>query len=125
MDVRAKKPPRRFEVGHEGNRITLSHCADIMLMPDEQVTFVTASGTQYDVVRKSWGYYATPSLNARLPSHGLRPALVSSGSRRYLLLVEADKLDALHAYLLSQGMKLVAWLDVEDVAPLARHKESP
>ena len=125
MDVRANKPPRRFEVGHEGNTITLSHCADIMLIPDEQVTFVTASGTEFDIVRKSWGYYATPSLNARLPSHGLRPALVSSGSRRYLLLVEADKLDPFHAYLLSQGMKLVAWLDVEDVAPLARHNESP
>ena len=75
------------------------------------MTFVTESGTEYDVVRKSWGYYATPSLNARLPSFGLKPALVRSGERLYLLLVESMKEEEFHAYLRQQAMEIVCWLE--------------
>ena len=119
MELREYRPPRRFQVGH-GGTTTLSHCADIALGPDEQVTFVTESGTAYDVVRKSWGYYATPSLNERLPAHRLRPALVRSGERRYLLLVERGCEDAFYTYLTEQKMEVVAWLDVVDAPPARR-----
>lgn len=118
MEVRERKPPRRFVVGSNEAEVTLSHCADIALDPDEQVSFVTASGTAFDVVRKAWGYYATPSLNARLPERGLRPALVGSATRRFVLLAEIAKLDAFDAYLTEQGMRVIAWLDVDDVAPV-------
>jgi hypothetical protein len=118
MDVRERKPPRRFAVGPQEAQATLSHCADIALEPDEQVSFVTASGTEFDVVRKAWGYYATPSLNARLPDRGLRPALVGSAMRRYVVLAEPAKLDEFHAYLRSQHMTVIAWLDVDEVAPV-------
>jgi SAM-dependent methyltransferase len=91
--------------------IHLKDCGRVALEPDEQVTFVTESGTEYDVVRKSWGYYATPSLNSRLPSFGLKSALVRSGDRLYLLLVEADKEAEFHAYLERQGMEVASWLD--------------
>jgi SAM-dependent methyltransferase len=91
--------------------IHLKDCGRVALEPDEQVTFVSESGTEYDVVRKSWGYYATPSLNSRLPSFGLKPALVRSGDRLYLLLVEADKEAEFHAYLQRQGMEIVSWFD--------------
>jgi hypothetical protein len=87
------------------------HCADVDLAPDEQVTFISESGSEYDVVRKAWGYYATPSLNRRLPDHGLRPALVRSGEATYLLLVEQGAVSAFHAYLESQNMEVILWLD--------------
>jgi len=102
-------PPRLFSVGLR-EAIQLKDCGRVALEPDEQVTFVTESGTEYDVVRKSWGYYATPSLNSRLPSFGLNPVLVRSGDRFYLLLVEINKKVDFHAYLHRQGMEVVAWL---------------
>lgn len=110
MKVTAIDPPRLFPVGVR-EVIHLRDCGRVALEPDEQVTFVTESGTEYDVVRKSWGYYATPSLNSRLPSFGLKPALVRSGDRLYLLLVEANKEAEFHAYLERQGMEVVSWLD--------------
>ena len=64
----------------------------IQLEPDEQVTFVTDSGSEYDVARKSWGYYATPSLNSRLAGFGLRGVLVrGDDGKAYLFLVEMGK----------------------------------
>lgn len=110
MKVSHRTPPRRFSVGPDG-AITLSHCADIALEPDEQVTFTTASGTEFDVVRKDWGYYATPSLNGRLPAHGLRPALVKSGDKSYLLLVAEGAEPAFFDYLDDQRMTMICWLD--------------
>ena len=110
MKLTPHTPPRRFAVGHDG-AITLSHCADIALEPDQQVTFTTASGTEFDVVRKDWGYYATPSLNGRLPAHGLRPALVRSGDKTYLLLVEHGAEPTFSAYLDDQRMTIICWLD--------------
>jgi len=103
-------PARRFSVGHNGE-ITLSHCADIALEPDEQVTFTSESGTEFDVVCKAWGYYATPSLNGRLPAHGLRPALVRSGDKTYVLLVAREAEPAFRDYLNDQRMEIICWLD--------------
>ena len=112
MDLRKLEPPREFNVGRDGG-ITIRHCADLELDPDEQVTLVTGSGTEYDVVRKDWGYYATPSLNGRLPEHGLRPALVRNDEGRvYLLLVERGKEPSFDEYLSAERLTVVSWLDV-------------
>ncbi|MGE3316484.1 MAG: hypothetical protein AB7O26_15315, partial [Planctomycetaceae bacterium] len=62
MKFTPRIPPRMFDVGSAGS-IRISHCADVALEPEEQITLATASGTEHDVVRKSWGYYATGSLN--------------------------------------------------------------
>ena len=105
------EPPRMFEVGADA-RITMKHCANIELEPNEQVTFATASGTQYDVARKSWGYYATPSLNGRLRDHGLRAALVvNSAGRLYVMLVEPAHERAFKDYLDQDQQRLLTWLD--------------
>ena len=109
MRVDAKEPPRRFAVGD--GTLHLSHVADMSLGPDEVVTFVGDGGTEFDVVRKDWGYYATPSLNGRLPSKGLRPVLCASADRLYLLLCETGCETAFADYLTSQGMRAVRWLD--------------
>lgn len=109
MKYRPVDPPRLFAVGR-GEKIRLKDCARIELEPDEQVTFVTSSGTEYDVVRKTWGYYATPSLNGRLPGFGLKVALVQSGDRLYLLLVEKGKEKEFEGYLKDQGMEVLSWL---------------
>src|SRR5438105_15753607 len=68
-------PPRAFQVGRT-EKIWIRDCAHISLEPDEQVTFLTGEGAEYDVARKDWGFYATPSLNSRLARFGLRGVLV-------------------------------------------------
>jgi hypothetical protein len=112
------QPPRSFGVGTRGG--TLDHVADVELDPDEVVTFRTGSATEFDVTRKSWGYYATPSLNGRLREHGLRAALAvgvprSDGEpeRMYLLLVEAGREDDFRTYIDAEHMRVVGWLDTD------------
>jgi hypothetical protein len=112
MRIRPIEPPRPFRVGRDRS-IELRHAADVELDPDEQVTFVTASGTEFDVVRKAWGYYATPSLNQRLPDHGLRPVLVrgEATGRLYLLLVERGREPEFQEYADWDRLRVLAWLD--------------
>lgn len=112
MNVTEIDPPRVFTVGEPP--LELRHCANVELDPDEQVTLTSASGTEFDVVRKSWGYYGTPSLNRRLPDHGLRPALALSRGAMYVMLVESGHEGEFASYLDGQGMELVCWLDSDD-----------
>ena len=86
MKFTPKIPPRSFKVGKEG-KIRLNDCGRVELSPDEQVTFTTPSGTEYDVVRKEWGYYATPSLNQRLVHFHLHAALIKSPDGKYYVFL--------------------------------------
>jgi hypothetical protein len=100
-----------FEVGF-GETLRMQDCAHIELEPDEQVTFTTDSGAEYDVARKSWGFYATPSLNARLAQFGLRAVLIKNRINRYfVMLVESGKEDLFQRYLDIEGLDIVGWLD--------------
>lgn len=116
MRVERRTPPRQFQVGP----VTVRHCADVELEPDEQITLVSGSGTEYDIVRKSWGYYATPSTNRRLAEHGLRAALTANVDGRIaLLLVERGHESDFEDYLSAQRMRVVAWLDDDEAAAAA------
>jgi len=111
------EPPRMFEAAAG---VAVSHCANVELEADEQITLVSASGTEYDIVRKSWGYYATPSTNRRLAAHGLRAVLTANPDRRLaVLLVERGHESEFEAYLAEQAMRVVAWLDSDEAAAAA------
>ena len=102
---------RTFTIGR-GNPITMTDCAHIALEPDEQVTFTTPDGGQYDVARKAWGFYATPSLNARLLDFKLRGVLVRGpAAKYYVLLVERGREGELEAYLAAEQCVIARWLD--------------
>ena len=92
MKFDENRPPRRFSVGDEAH-IEMKDCGTLSLEPDEQVTLVTNDMAQYDVARKDWGFYATPSLNGRLSSFGLRAVLIRNRTtgRYFVLLVEKGK----------------------------------
>ena len=119
MKFEVKKPPRIFEVG-DRNKISIVDCVELDLEPNEQVTFKTASGAEYDVTRKEWGYYATPSTNGRLKRFGWRTALVMSPSGQYyIFLMEHGKQAEFDSYLNEEGHSVVKWLDDEkDLATL-------
>ena len=111
MKLTVKDPPRTFQTGR-GEPITIKDCARIELEPDEQVTFVTARGAEYDVARKRWGFYATPSLNGRLLDFGLRAALVKSAiGKYYVFLVERGSEPELSHYLELEQNTIARWLD--------------
>ncbi len=123
MEFKEIQPPREFEAGPG---ITVRHCADVDLDPDEQVTFKTSGGTELDVVRKAWGYYATPSLNGRLRDHGLRAALViGANGKMFVHLVEEGREAEFEGYLDGEEMRVVAWLDSDEaVSEAAARLES-
>jgi len=123
MKFQAQDPPRRFFVGKNVS-IELADCGSIALAPDEQVTFVTESGGEFDVARKSWGFYATPSLNGRLAGFGLRAVLVRNRStdRYFVLLVERGQEPAFDAYLRQETSDIVAWLDSDDSLTTLRQR---
>lgn len=114
MLIERREPARRFRVGRD-EQIEISDCGEIHLAPDEQVTFVTADGKRHDFAAKDWGFYATPSVNGRLASEGLRTALVRNAQRRYyVMVVNRDRMDAFDAYLREEQQTLVEWLDERD-----------
>ncbi len=120
MNIDRREPPRTFEVGISG--ITLAHCADVQLDPDEMVTFVGPGEREYDVTRKSWGYYATPSLGGRLLAHGFRAALVRNIDTRqcFVVLVDVESVDGWRDYNRDERQEVVLWLDdFERLANLA------
>jgi hypothetical protein len=111
-------PPRAYACGLHGDVVIHDH-GRLALEADEQVTLTTPAGGEYDVTRKGWGFYATPSLNGRLPRFGLRPVLVRNTLRQwFVLLVERGHEDAFGAYADSEALAVVAWLD--DTATLER-----
>ena len=100
-------------VGLAGD-VQLTEVAKIALKPEEMVTFMGPAGSEYDLTRKTWGWYATPSLNYRLPKFGLRAVLVKNPQGRwFVLLLEGDGGPSFKKYCEHEGVKIVAWLDDE------------
>jgi hypothetical protein len=111
MKIKLNNPPRKFKVGTV-KEVTLSDCASIELDSDEQVTFKTKSGSEYDVVKKDFGYYATPSLNGRLLRFKLRAVLVQNTKDQFfVLLVEEGKEKLFKQYCDERNLVVVVWLD--------------
>lgn len=111
MQLTVNDPPRTFEVGL-GERLEMRDCAHIVLDANEQITLTTDSGAEYDVARKSWGFYATPSLNSRLLRFQLRGVLVKNRlDHFFVMLVEQGHEPEFDHYLAVEGLKVVCWLD--------------
>ncbi|MCA9290943.1 MAG: hypothetical protein KDA25_07430 [Phycisphaerales bacterium] len=125
MNIDRHDPPRSFTVGF-GPPVTMHDCAHIALEPDEQVTFTTPGGGEYDVARKSWGFYATPSLDRRLPSFGLHAMIVRNrDDHHFVVLVERGHDEAFRAYLDAERLTVVARLDRADAVPSACGDAAP
>ena len=110
MDVKINKPPRLFSVGFD-KEIEILDCGQITLLPNEQVTF-KENKKEYDVAKKDWGYYATPSINGRLKSFGYKTALViNSFGKYYIMIVDEKKMEKFKKYIHSEKSSVVQWLD--------------
>ena len=121
-----KQPPREFEVGFDKKGI-IKDCGSLYLEADEQVTLMTEMGGEYDVTRKSWGFYATPSTNGRLSGFGLRAVLVKNRvNRHFVMLVEKGHETDFKKYVEGEPLTLIAWLDdlnhLEMIANAMKHE---
>lgn len=115
MEIKETRPPRAFMVGLRGT-VAMREVAKIGLEPGEIVTFLGEAGVEYDIARKEWGFYATPSLNHRLPKFGLRPALVKNPQERWFLVLieksnEAQRM--FREYCEREQLRVSGWLDNE------------
>ncbi len=116
MKFEEKIPPRRFAVGN-AVRFEMMDCGSLSMNPNEQVTFLTPAGGEYDVARKDWGFYATPSLNGRLQRFELRGVLIRNSitGRYFVLLVERGREDEFEAYRAEESLEIVTWLDSTEI----------
>ena len=111
MKYDRKEPPRSFFVG-AGGQIEIRDCGRVFLEPDEQVTFVGPSGKEHDFTAKTWGFYATPSVNGRLKGQGFKTALVrNSHDKFYIMVVDVDEVKAFEAYMAAEENEVLEWLD--------------
>ena len=123
MKFEPQLPPRFFQVGNSV-KFNMKDCGCVELEHDEQLTFITTTGAEYDVARKDWGFYATPSLNGRLEQFGLRAVLIRNREtvRYFLLLVESGREADFNAYCEQENLAVVAWLDTTAACELIREK---
>ena len=66
----------------------------------------------YDVGKKNWGYYATPSINQRLEDNNFKTALVrNSQDRIYIMLVEKENIKKFKKYCKDEKLIVIIWLN--------------
>ena len=60
MKLKINKKSRKFKVGIK--KTILKDMGKVYLNNNEQLTFINKK-SEFDFVKKNWGYYATPSIN--------------------------------------------------------------
>jgi hypothetical protein len=81
---------------------------------DELLSIYHPKGNKYDVVCKSWGFYATPSFNPSLNKEGFFVFSIRNElGRIYVVLVRSENISDFEAYCLSEKLKITRWLETE------------
>ena len=62
----------------------------IFLNDNEQITLMKRN-IEYDIARKNWGFYVTPSFQKRLKRFGLEVILINSKKDYFICIVEIKK----------------------------------
>tara|TARA_B100001057_G_C22713751_1_gene896903 strand:- start:409 stop:765 length:357 start_codon:yes stop_codon:yes gene_type:complete len=109
--MKIKKKNRKFYPS-VNSKILLKDCGEITLKNDEQVTFVNRyKKNQYDIVKKAWGYYATPSINSRLKKNNFDAHIVQNNLTKnfFIFLVERKKKSVFTKYLKKENLEIVGW----------------
>lgn len=110
MKIKIRKKPRNFLVNVGDKKIQLKDTAKIILKKNEQVTFKYLN-SEYDVAKKDWGYYATPSINGRLKKFGFRTFLIKNKINKfYIFLVHKNKIKSFKKYCKDDNQKIVVEL---------------
>lgn len=103
---------KRIFQPNKKEKLFLKHVANINLNNNEVITFVD-KGDEYDVVKKAWGYYATPSINKRLVNNNFLTFLVKNKKTNglFIFLVKKNKVKLFKDYIKKQNIKIVLKLN--------------
>lgn len=104
--MQVKRKNRSFFVG-KNKKIKITEKAIIKLNNNEQITFLNQKD-EYDVVKKNWGYYCTPSINNRLKVNNFKSFIVSNKKKHiFLMTVNKKKINSFKNYLKSEKIKIL------------------
>ena len=110
MKIIEEIPSRKFKTGLK-KQIIIKDSGKIILDEDEQVTFYSEDEKEYDVTKKNWGYYATPSINGRLKMFNYSTALVENSiGNHYIMIVDNEKKDLFKKYIDKEKLEVIKWL---------------
>ena len=110
MKVLKRKNPRKFLVSKKNN-IFLKDVGKVYLNDNENLTIISKNNKNYDICKKNWGYYATPSINKRLKNEGFKTALVKTNKKYFVLIVDESKMKLFKTYCKIEDYKIVKWLN--------------
>ena len=108
MKVYKRIKPRKFLVSKKNN-IILKDGGKIFLNENENLTITCKEQKDFEICRKEWGYYATPSLNFRLKKKGLKAVLVKQKLKYFILLVDVRKRKKFKDYIKIENYKIIKW----------------
>lgn len=116
-----KKKIKKFRTNSKLN-IQLTLLKKIGLKTNQQITFterLNKENKEYDVVKKSWGYYATPSINKRLKKFKYDTVIIKNKKNKFFLcLVSQQKKKEFKLYLKDDDQKIVCWLTSKNLKNL-------
>ena len=108
MKINFKKKPRIFKINVGKKKITIKDTGEIKLKNNEQIT-LKHSKSEYDIVKKDWGYYATPSINDRLKRFDFRTFLIKNSlNKNYIFLVHKNKMKNFKEYCKNDNQMILA-----------------
>ena len=111
MRFKKNKYPRAFVTGIY-KKVTIKDMGKVYLAPDEQLTFITENKKEYDLCRKNWGFYATPSTNFRLKKEGFKTAVTKNFMNRiYVMIIDKKHMLKYKKYCKDHKIKVLFWLD--------------
>ena len=110
--MKIKKKNRKFKPSKNSNLI-LKDCGEIVLENNELVTFVSKKklNETYDVTKKNWGYYATPSINKRLLKNNFFAYIVQNRETKnfFIMIVNSTKSKSFLKYIKKENLVLIPW----------------
>lgn len=106
--MKVKKLNRKFKPSKEFD-IVINEKAKIYLQDNEQITLIDKFNNEYDIVKKPWGYYSTPSINKRLLKNNYHAYLVQNINNKtiFLFTVLKNKKEMMRKYIKKVGIKIL------------------
>lgn len=103
--MKITKSNRLFTTGI--SKVKIRDRGNIHLSNNHQVTF-RYKDSEYDVCKKNWGYYATPSINGRLKHFGFKTYLIMNKFKKiYIFLVHKNKTLEFKKYLKKEKNRII------------------
>lgn len=102
------KKNRKYKV----RDVLIKDAAHIILKSNEQITLKdTNDKFQYDICKKSWGYYALPSINSRLKKFNFETFIIKDirNEKVFIHIVKKNKMKEFKKYLKNQKLKIIDW----------------